>query len=207
MDGKPGLMLTLAPALPPEPHIAPPDVDDGFPVYPASFPIADRQPYAYAVDMGVVRSDFAAGNARQRRAYRVMPHALSLTFHLRFEELFLWQNWVNEFAYSWFHCPVSTMYAGGPLIPTNLAYELLRFTGDLAVQSDGWNLVAVTVPAELSPDAFAEVPPFGSGVWIIAGAPADPATGWIIGGTPGAPSPNWLIGGSPALPAVPLSGD
>jgi len=183
-------------------QLAPPDFDDDFEVYPSSFPVPDRQPYAYAVDMAVVRSDFSAGNARQRRAFRNMPHAFALSFHMRIEELFFWQNWVNANAFDWFHCPVSTMYAGGPPEAENLRHEILRFTSDLNVQMDGWNWVSVTVAAELSGDAFATLTPWGAGGWIIGGTPGDPSIDWIIGGTPGAPSPDWVIPGTPAFPAI-----
>lgn len=172
------------------------------PEYPAEFPIPDRQPYAYSVDMGVIRSEMAAGNARQRRAYRVMPHAFGLSFHLRFEELTLWQNWVNAYGYSWFLCPVSTMYAGLPPEPENLRYEVLRFTGNLDVQSEGWDWAAVSVAAELAPDAEAANPGPGAAGWIISGTPATPSgAAWYIGGTPGEPSPGVVAGGTPALPS------
>ena len=171
------------------------------PTYPANFVIADRQPYGYVVDMGIVRSEMAAGNARQRRVFRNMPHALALVFHMRIEELFLWQSWVNAFAYSYFTCPVSTMYAGGPPVADNIRPEVLRFTSDLQIAMDGWDYVAVTVSAELAADAFALAPPVGIGGWIDGGTPAAPSPDWIIGGTPGAPSPDWIIGGSAAFPA------
>lgn len=172
------------------------------PHYPADFVIPDRQPYAYTVDMGVVRSAMAAGNARQRRIYNIMPHALALSFHMRIEELAIWQSWVNANAYSWFRCPVSTMYAGAPPTPGNIRNEILRFTGDLQITSDGWNWVGVAVTAELSPDAFAFFPPVAAGGWIVGGTPAAPNSAlWFIGGTPAAPSPAWAIGGTPAFPS------
>lgn len=172
------------------------------PRYPRDFVIPDRQPYAYGVDMGVVRSQMAAGNARQRRLYNIMPHAFGLSFHMRIEELFLWQAWVNAHAYSWFTLPVSTMYAGTPPTPSNIRYEVLRFTSDLAVTMEGWNWVSVAVSAELAPDAFANLPPIGVGPWIIGGTPGDPNSAqWVIGGTPAAPSPEFAIGGTPAVPS------
>lgn len=169
------------------------------PAYPATFVIPDRQPYSYSVDMGIIRSEMAAGNARQRRAFTNMPHALSLSFHMRIEELWYWQNWVNTYAYSWFLCPVSTMYAGGPPAPSNLRYEVLRFTSDLQVAMDGWDWVAVTVAAELSANAESHID-FGD--WIIGGTPAAPNSDlWHIGGTPADPSPEWALAGTPARPS------
>jgi hypothetical protein len=172
------------------------------PAYPTAFPIADRLPYAYQVDMGLVRSEMAAGNTRQRRAYDIMPHFLALSFHLRIEELFLWQTWVNANAYSFFLCPVSTMYAGEPPNPDNIRSEVLRFTSDLTIAMEGWDLVAVTVSAELANDAHATAPIVGLGGWIIAGTPAAPNVDWWIAGTPAAPSaPNWVLAGTPAAPS------
>lgn len=172
------------------------------PQYPADFVVPDRQPYAYQVDMGVVRSEMAAGNARQRRAYRIMPHYLALSFHMRIEELYLWQNWINQFGYDYFLCPVSVMYAGGPPAPANMRREVLRFTSDLQITMDGWNFVGVTVAAELSNDAQTANPPIGLGGWIVGGTPADPnSLQWYVGGTPAAPSPAWATGGTPGAPS------
>lgn len=172
------------------------------PSYPEIFVIPDRQPYSYKVDMGVIRSEMAAGNARQRRAYRIMPHALALSFHMRIEELYLWQNWINEFAYSYFLCPVSTMYAGGPPVAGNIRYEVLRFTSDLQVQMEGWDWVSVQVGAELSNDAQANNPPIGINPWIVGGTPAAPNSAlWYVGGRPLSPSPAWATAGTPAFPS------
>ena len=183
------------------PILPPPDFGDDLEVYPAIFPVPDRQPYAYSVDMGLVRSEFAAGNTRQRRAYSIMPHMLSLAFHMRVEELFLWQSWVNQFAFTWIHCPVSTMYAGQPPDPANMRYEILRFASDLAVAMDGFDWIAVTVTAELSNDAHATAPPIGLGGWIVAGLPTTPAADWEVAGTPAAPAPDWILAGTPDNPA------
>lgn len=193
-----GSLTTLRPLARPATALA-----ASVPEYPLQFPIPDRQPYAYQVDMGVVRSEMAAGNSRQRRAFIVMPHQLGLSFHMRVEELYFWQSWVNQFAYSWFLCPVSTMYAGAPPAAANMRLEVLRFTGNLDVQMDGWNWVAVSVPAELSADAQATVPPFGDGGWIIGGTPGAPDNGaWYIGGTPAAPARDTVTAGTPAFPAA-----
>lgn len=174
---------------------------DGFPVYPATFPVAERVPYAVTVDMGVIRSDFAAGNARQRRAYRTMPHALALTFRLRTTELLTWQNWVNAYAFEWFYCPVATMYAGEPPAPGTLSYELLRFTGNLDAQALGWNLHALSVFAELSPAAEAANAGWGAGGWIVGGTPPAPSPVWIIAGGPFEPAAALIVAGSPPIPA------
>ena len=76
------------------------------PTYPGDFPLPDRAPYSIAVDMGVVRSDMAAGNSRQRRMFTNMPQMFGLSFKLHTAELADWQNWVNDNAYRWFYsCP------------------------------------------------------------------------------------------------------
>jgi hypothetical protein len=184
------------------PPITVPPYVSGWPQYPATFPIPNRQPYGYGVDMGVVRSDFAAGNARQRRAFRTMPTALALSFSMRIEDLYTWQNWVNANAFDWFACPVSTMFAGSPPTPGNTRFELLRFTSDLSVQMEGFNWVAIQVAAELAPDAQAANPGWGAGGWIVGGTPASPSPDWVIGGSPVGPSTGAIIAGSPAIPAT-----
>jgi hypothetical protein len=194
----PRIFAPLAPSL--APALVPPTFDDDYSVYPADFPIPDRSPYTYGVDMGVVRSQFAAGNARQRRVYTIMPHMLALSFHMRMEDLFVWQSWVNAFAYTWIHCPVATMYAGEPP-GAEIRYETLRFAGDLAITCDGWDLYAVTVPAELSNDAHTTAPPVALGGWLVGGRPAAPSSDWWIGGTPAAPAPLWVEAGTPGAPS------
>jgi len=149
----------------------------------------------------VLRSDFSAGNARQRRLYDIMPHALALSFHMRVEELFGWQTWVNQFAYSFFHCPVSTMFAGEPPIPGNLRYEILRFASDLSISADGWDWMAVSVAAELSNDAQTNAPPIGLGGWVVGGRPDFPSPDWVRAGLPPDPSPDWIEAGTPAFPS------
>jgi hypothetical protein len=183
------------------PRLVPPDFTDDLSVYPSDFPIADRSPYSYAVDMGVVRSEFSAGNSRQRRAYTIMPHVISLVFHMRVEDSYVWQTWINGNAYTFFHCPVSTMYAGEPPDNTNLRYEILRFTSDLAVTMDGWDWVGFTVAAELSNDAHSTAPPVALGGWIVGGQPPAPSSDLFIGGTPAAPSVAWVLAGTPSAPS------
>jgi hypothetical protein len=184
-----------------DPSLPPPTFDDDLSVYPADFVVADQSPYSYSVDMGLVRSEFAAGNSRQRRAYNIMPHMIALTFHMRVEALFVWQSWINANAYTFFHCPVSTMYAGEPPTPANLRYEILRFTSDLAVSMDGWDWVGVTVAAELSNDAHSTAPPVALGGWLVAGQPNAPSVNTFTGGTPAAPSPDWVEAGTPDAPS------
>jgi hypothetical protein len=152
--------------------------------------------------MGVLRSEFAAGNARQRRQYDVMPHALALSFQMRVDELFQWQQWINANAYGFFHCPVSTGYAGEPPTPATIRYEILRFTGDLDISGVGWDLFAVAVTAELSNDAQTTAPPVGTGGWILGGQAGAPSPDWTIAGTPAAPSPDWALAGTPQFPST-----
>jgi hypothetical protein len=200
---RPSPFAPLQAALPRAPILVPPPFNDGLAVYPVDFAVPDRAPYSYKVDMGLLRSEFAAGNARQRRIYDIMPHMLALSFHMRVEELFLWQQWINTYAYTFFHCPVSTMYAGEPPDPANLRYETLRFASDLDIASDGWDWLAVGVAAELSNDAHAAAPPIGLAGWIVGGQPGAPSTpDRVLAGTPAAPSPDWILAGTPEFPSA-----
>src|SRR6188768_3475944 len=138
------LMASTPPTILPrsfQPAIAPVD-------YPPSFPLPDRTPYSLGVDMGLIRSEMAAGNARQRRIFRHMPTALALTFHMNTATLFQWQQWVNFYAYDWFNLPLMDMYSGysGALITAQAA----RFTSDLRLVMDGHDWWAVSVSAELN---------------------------------------------------------
>jgi hypothetical protein len=186
----------------PAPRLVPPTFTDNLPVYPSAFVIADRSPYSYKVDMGLLRSEFAAGNARQRRAYDVMPHMLALSFHMRVEQLFAWQEWINANGFGWFHCPVSTAYAGEPPDPATIRYEILRFASDLDIAADGWDWFAIGVAAELSNDAQTTAPPIGAGGWIVGGAPSTPSPDTFTAGTPAAPAPDWVLAGTPQVPST-----
>jgi hypothetical protein len=144
----------------------------------------------------------AAGNTRQRRSFRNLPHAISLVFMIDQAVYASWLSWVNTYAWDdWIEMPLTGMHAsalGATVAPTRV-----RFASDL--QADlvpvhrlwYWR---VRVLAEFQP-----VPadfPVVDGIWIVGGTPAAPASEWVLAGTPAAPATDTTNPGRPAAPVV-----
>lgn len=177
--------------------------------YPRRFPLPSSQPYAIAANMGVIRTPFAAGNTRQRRAFRNMPQMFSLAFQLHTYELYDWQYWANANAYDWFSLPLASMYApparwspDGVQPPGLIAPHVARFISDLAISADGFDLFSVTVQAELSPEMWAKVKPPPASFVIEGGSPANPSLDILDGRFPSAPAPGGPVNaGTPDNPS------
>lgn len=172
--------------------------------YPAGLPCVQILPYAYDVNMGVLRTPMDGGYSRQRRLHNVMPHDFKLEFVMAIADLYAWQTWVNQFAYDYFYLPLESMHsslAGKVAAPT-----LVRFTTNLSFENVVYGWIRVRVGAELSPIAPATVtpPPDTSGDWIIAGRPATPSTpDTYTAGRPASPSNgNTVIAGEPGAPST-----
>jgi hypothetical protein len=131
-------------------------------LYPYDLPLPDREPYGMSLDAGLVRTEFNTGAFRQRRQYRRLPTVLALQFTLRATELHYWQEWANSHGWAWFQIDLESGFGGGAI----LAPHEVRFIGDLDIASAGWNLVTITVAAELSPAMLA-----GTFVPVLPGAP------------------------------------
>jgi len=171
--------------------------------YPSSFQCPKIIPYAWSVDMGILRTPMEGGNARQRRRYRVMPHAFRLEFILSALALGQWQTWINSFAYDWFLMDLQSMWsaATGNII----APHIIRFTSDLEFEDVTYGWVRCRVGAELSPNQYALGGPLlPTYAWVIAGTPLAPSLdGWVIAGDPTDPSsPDWIYSGTPQFPAA-----
>lgn len=159
------------------------------PRYPAGYPLPQRDPYTYNVDMGVARYAMENGSPRQRRVYFAMPHYFQLTFIVPRTSLNAWQKWVNDNAYNWFELPLVNIITIGQTMCAN--YCSCRFMSDLAVSVLTKENFRIAVEAELKPGQSNTNP--GVLPWIIGGTPATPSPEWVIGGTPANPSPNWVV--------------
>lgn len=118
-------------------------------VYPVNFPAPRIAPYAWEVDMGVLRTPMDGGLARQRRLYDVMPHAYALQFALPITLLFDWQSWVNQYAYDYFELPLISWLSSQAATKTSV--HIARFTSNLKIEFNPNDAVLVSVSAELSP--------------------------------------------------------
>lgn len=164
--------------------------------YPSSLPCVSRaqglNETAYA---GVVRTPMEAGNSRQRRMHRTLPHRLSLTWEMAQTDLAAFLTWVNAYAWdNWVLLDLPGLRASRRSV--NVTGTPVRFISDLTeelITGTGLWYWRVRVDAEWQPttDDLALVP---IASWIVAGTPGDPSSDqWIVAGTPGNPSP-WIQG-------------
>ncbi len=173
--------------------------------YPANFPCPSRsQGHSVAIASGVVRTPMEAGNTRQRRSQRVMPHVISLTFMVEQAAIGDWLTWANLYAWDqFFTIPAPGLVAsraGKKVAPT-----LVRFMSDLQMQLMAVHRLwywSIRVDAEYLPTQE-DLHPM---LWIIGGAPGDDDTLTrpnYIAGTPANPStPDWILAGTPAFPSA-----
>jgi hypothetical protein len=157
--------------------------------YPLSFPCASRiEGHSAAISSGIVRTPFEAGNSRQRRMFRNLPHQVSLVFMVEQALWATWLSWVNANAFDNFF----TLKLPGLVAAAKGAHTAdvpVRFASDLAAE-----LVAARGLWVWKASVTAEYLPTSSDILALAG-------GWVIGGTPAAPSATWVIGGSPGSPS------
>jgi hypothetical protein len=173
--------------------------------YPSTLPCVSRiEGHSAALSTGVVRTPMEAGNTRQRRTQRVLPHQLALVFVMPQEIYATWLAWVNAHAFDTFiDLPLPGLLASRVLADTTPTP--VRFISD--IQSE---LLPVhrlwywrcRVQAEWLPMA-GDLAPIAAGQWIVAGTPAQPsAPDRILAGRASAPSnAGTVAGGTPQAPA------
>jgi hypothetical protein len=172
--------------------------------YPSSLPcVSKSEGLSLTAYAGVVRTPMEAGNSRQRRAQRVLPQALQLTWDIAQAQLYAWTAWVNAHAWDdWILLQLPGLKASSEGL--NVSQVPVRFISDLTEEllpGVGLWFWRVKVTVEYNP-AAAEltVPPITSD--ITAGTPATPSPDWIVAGSPGTPSP-WTPVTGLALAAAP----
>lgn len=166
--------------------------------YPTALPCVSRlEGVPTTAFAGVVRTPMEAGNARQRRVHRVLPHQIGLAWDIEQGQLAAWVAWVNAYAWDqWVLVALPGVLASREGV--HAALTPVRFISDLSqelLQGHGlwfWR-VRVTAEWQPTPEDLALVPLSN---WISAGTPTEPAPDWIIAGTPDNPSP-WLTGFGP----------
>ena len=171
--------------------------------YPVSLPCVSRiEGHSAALNAGLVRTPMTAGNSRQRRNFRNLPHLLALTFVVPQDQYNYWLSWVNAIAWDeWITLNLPGLKAGD--LKKDTAPLTVRFCSDLQaelLQIHRLWIWRVRVAAEYLPALgdFAVI-----GVWIIGGTPPKPSTtDVVIGGTPGAPGPDMTDPGTIDFPIV-----
>jgi hypothetical protein len=167
-------------------------------VYPDAFPKPTVQGYGIEVDMGLIRTEFDTGNHRQRRTYKTMPHQFALNFAMSVTQLYAWQNWVNQNAYTWFSLDMMSFLTGN--VPGHCSQHLVRFISNLSITPMTQTHVQVSVAAEMT-DPLGNVIITSDGDWIIGGDPESPSADWVIGGEPDAASQDFTNPGTPQYPS------
>lgn len=175
------------------------------PDYPGEFPLPQLSPYAYVVDVGLLRTPMDGGFARQRRLYDVQPTTWALEFKIPVRQLYAWQTWVNQNAFDFFTIRLASWLSSqAPTDDGVLFPHIVRFTTNLEINLIERAVYQVRVGAELSPAQTSNFSPTPDGNWIIGGRPPAPSNAnSVIGGTPFVPSnANTVIGGTPANPSL-----
>jgi hypothetical protein len=169
--------------------------------YPVQFPCASRvEGHSAAISAGLVRTPMEAGNTRQRRAQRVLPHQISLVFVIDQALYAGWLAWVNANAWDdWLTMKLPGLAASR--LGTDTAPVAVRFMSDLQAELMPvyrlwfWR---VRVSAEYMPLASDLV----TGDSVTGGLPCSASPDWIIGGTAPVPSTDTISPGTPQAPAT-----
>lgn len=159
--------------------------------------------YGTEAAASVVRTPFQAGNTKQRRLHKQLPHTMSLSWvftQAQYEDAV---RWMNTYAWEWFTIDLPSALAGlrgKQTVPHSVRF-ISDFSSRLIRGKLGWYWEVAVTAEWVPPDAD-----FGvhvAGAWIIAKTAADPSTpDWIIAGTSVAPStPDWITGGTAAAPS------
>jgi hypothetical protein len=171
--------------------------------YPLSFPCASRiEGHSAQLAAGLVRTPMEAGNTRQRRSQRALPHQIALVFMIDQTVYGAWLSWVNAHAWDeWIDMKLPGLRAGVAGTPT--AAVPVRFMTDLQAELVPVHRLwfwRVSVSAEYLPLASDFL--VMDGVWIIGSTPTTPAPDWIVGGTPTTPAPAFTNPGTLQAPTV-----
>jgi hypothetical protein len=174
-------------------------------LYPPDLPCASRiEGHSASVSAGLVRTPMEAGNTRQRRAQRVMPHQITLTFVMPQGTLADWMTWVNAYAFDqWIAMKLPGVLAGRALV--NTTPTPVRFCSDIALE-----LLPVARLWYWRARVLVEWLPTGADLlpmtWFVANEPdlAQLGADWIVAGAPASPSLDNVLAGTAVAPSVPL---
>lgn len=172
--------------------------------YPTLFPCPSRvEGHSAQLGAGLVRTPMNAGNSRQRRAHRNVPHRIALVFVVHQPDYAAWLTWVNTNAWDdWISMRLPGLEASRAGLDTTAIS--VRFCSDLATELLPVHRLwywRVRVEAEYipTPEQLLSVP---FGPWVVAGSPSAPPADWIVAGTPPAPSAATISAGTVLAPSA-----
>ena len=119
--------------------------------YPASMVEPTIAAYSIGVDMGVLRTQIRSGIPRQRRRHRTMPQKFTFSFVIKINDLDVWQEWVNDFAYEWFEINIMSYLTNNGTDGKACSPHTVRFISDIALSAFDYDHFNVTVNAEMAP--------------------------------------------------------
>jgi len=167
--------------------------------FPPDLPCVSRiDGYSFNSSSSLYRTDFDAGNARQRRSNFVLPQEFTLSWRCPNDKLHPLFTWLNAYGYNWFNLRLASIESS----------ELGQFASDIVVRlmtdisislnpiykQQWWTL---SVGAEYWPPESMLV----GGSWVIGRTPGDPSPDWVVGRGPPDPPLSRVIGGTPELPS------
>lgn len=172
--------------------------------YPISFPCVSRiEGHSAQLAAGLVRTPMNSGNARQRRAFRNLPHTLALVFIVEQRLYASWLAWVNAHAWDdWIRLRLPGLHAAA--LDADTAPTPVRFITDLQAELLPVHRLwfwRVRVAAEYMPIA-GDLPILLDAGWVIGGTPVAPSIDWILAGTPATPAGDFVNPGTPAFPVT-----
>ena len=170
-------------------------------IYPNEYPKPLVKGYSIDVDMGLIRTPFETGRARQRRSYKTMPHLFGFTFVVGTRELYNWLSWVNSYAYDWFQLDMTSFLTGNNSDSGYCSAHAIRFASNIRMTAIDQKHFEISVTAEMV-DPLNSVIIAALGSWIIGGEPLTPSADYIVAGEPDSPSLDQTNPGSPQFPAV-----
>lgn len=119
------------------------------PLWPKTLPYPDRDGYQYAIEFGLLRTQFEGGYTRQRRTSWGMPATFALTFRMNTAQLGTLQTFMEKSAFAWF---AMDLVSGGARIvrpASDCVLHKVRFISNPMHDLIGPNVWRVTVQAEV----------------------------------------------------------
>jgi hypothetical protein len=117
-------------------------------VWPSSFPCPLIDGFAMQANAAVIRSPEAAGNTRQRRINRRLPHSISLAWVFSQAEYGQVLRWLNKNGWNWFDIQLPS--GSGDHLGAYTIRLISNLQGELIEGKDGYHW-RVTASAEWMP--------------------------------------------------------
>lgn len=119
------------------------------PQWPKSLPMPDRDGYQYAIEAGLIRTQFSGGYTRQRRTVWGMPATFAMNFRMNTAQLAILQTFLDVAGFSWF---AMDLVSGGARVvrpASDCVLHKVRFISNPSHELIGPNVWRVSLQAEV----------------------------------------------------------